>query len=177
MSDERHDRPQPTRLREIIQAEEQQQLELPEKPRRRMRYLVALPVLLAVVLLLGYGLLERNVLRPHVDSTVDVTDSLVRAGEHIQVNVINACGVDGMAARITEFLRARRFDVPEFGTAAVLEPNSKVIDRVGDLESALKVAYALGIDRTHVYTEIDSTLHLRATVIIGEDYLRLRPHK
>ncbi len=169
------ERPRPTRLRDLQRADEP--TERPDVPRRRRRlpYVAITSVFGVIVVLLAYGLVERNLLRPRVDPTVGVTDSLVHEGEQIQVNVINACGVDGMAARITEFLRARRFDVPEYGNAPSLEPTSKVIDRVGDLESAYKVAYALGIDRRNVETDIDSSLYLRATVVIGEDYLRLRP--
>ncbi len=52
------------------------------------------------------------------------------------------------------------------------------IDRVGDTISALKVAYMpLAFARTQVFTEIDSSLFLRATVVIGTDYRNLRPMK
>lgn len=129
-----------------------------------------------IVLALGYGLLQRT-LRPRVDATVERTDLYVKAGEHIQVDVVNACGVDGMAMKVTEFLRARKFDVPEFATSKTREPHSKVIDRIGDPTSARKVAYALGISEERIETGIDSSLYLRATVVIGMDYRSLRPMK
>ena len=50
-----------------------------------------------------------------------------------------------------------------------------MIDRIGDPVSARKVAYALGIREERIETDIDSTLYLRATVIIGDDYRSLRP--
>ncbi len=160
----------PPRLRETIRREQ-------ERSRRSGRYLMIGVILAAagIVGLLGYGLIERNVLRPHVDATVEQADMYVKAGEHIQINVVNACGADGMAQKFTEFLRARRFDVPEYGTSQILEPHSKVIDRIGDSISAQKVAYALGIPMGQIETDIDSTLYLRATVIIGGDYMTLRP--
>lgn len=133
------------------------------------------PVLLVLVLLLGYGLLERNLFRPKVDPTVERRDMRVRSDEHIQVNVLNACGAEGVAKQVTEFLRAREFDVPEYGNAEHVQPTSRVIDRVGDSISALKVAYALGIPPEQVSTQIDSSLFLRATVVIGTDYRTLRP--
>ena len=144
---------------------------------KRILFLVAIPPLLIAVLVLAYGLLERNLLRPRFTATVEQSDSLVKVGEPIQVNVINACGVNGMAAKFTLFLRARRFDVPEYSTSKTREPFSRVIDRVGDPSSAMKVAYALGIPPEHIETDVDSSLYLRATVIIGEDYLSLRPLK
>lgn len=143
----------------------------------RAVYLAAIPLLAIGVVMLAWGLVQRSILRPRVDATVERTDMFVKAGEHIQVNVINACGANGMAMKFTEFLRARKFDVPEYGTSKLREPVSKVIDRIGDRRSAEKVAYALGIEPDNIEQEIDSTLYLRATVIIGEDYKTLRPMK
>ena len=147
------------------------------RQRRRRLYLAGIAVLAIPVMLLGYGLLQHSVLHQRVDATVERTDMFVKAGEHIQVDVVNACGVDGMATQFMEFLRALKFDVPEYSTSKRREPFSKVIDRVGDPESARKVAYALGIAENRIESGIDSTLYLRATVVIGMDYRTLRPLK
>ena len=168
-------RSQPRRLRELSR---QQPAPL-KRVRRGTRplYLLLGGVLLVVVGVLGYGLVEHSLVRHRVDATIERTDLYVKAGEHIQVNVVNACGADGMAMKFTEFLRARKFDVPEYSTLKTHEPYSKVIDRVGDPISSQKVAYALGIPQERIETEIDSSLYLRATVIIGDDYRTLRPMK
>lgn len=158
-----------------MRAEEEERQRARQRRRTRLAFFIATPILLAVIVVLGYGLIERNIFRPKVDPTVETPDMRVRADEHIQVNVLNACGADGVAKIFTEFLRARKFDVPEYGNAAELRQQSAVIDRIGDSVSALKVAYALGIPRENVRTEVDSSLFLRATVVIGEDYQRLRP--
>jgi len=130
---------------------------------------------LLLLIPLAYGLLERNLLQPKVDPTVERENMRVRADEHIQVNVMNACGADGVAKKFSEFLRARKFDVPEYGNADRMEAESMVINRVGDSVSARKVAYALGIPPERVITDIDSSLYVRATVVIGADYTTLRP--
>lgn len=160
------------RLRERKQEQHERR-----RRRRRLPWLFLLPIVGIVTAILGFALVERNFLRPKVDPMVERTDMFVRAGETIQVNVINACGTNGIAQRFTEFLRARKFDVPEYSTSPTREPFSKVIDRIGDPVSARKVAYALGIPRERIETEIDSTLYLRATVVVGEDYRMLRPMK
>lgn len=140
-------------------------------------YIALISLLGIVVLVLAYGFLQHSVFRPRVDATIERTDLYVKAGEHIQVNVVNACGASGLAMKFTEFLRARKFDVPEYSTSKTREPYSRVIDRVGDPVSAQKVAYALGIAEERIEVEIDSSLYLRATVVIGEDYKTLRPMK
>ena len=160
------------RLRERKQEQHERR-----RRRRRLPWLFLFPIVGIVTAILGFALVERNFLRPKVDPMVERTDMFVRAGETIQVNVINACGTNGIAQRFTEFLRARKFDVPEYSTSPTREPFSKVIDRIGDPVSARKVAYALGIPRERIETEIDSTLYLRATVVVGEDYRMLRPMK
>lgn len=162
----------PTRLRDL-KAREQ----LPRQRRRRVLYAAALALLIPLVVILAYGLLRQTVIHPTVDATIEHSDMVVRAGEQIQVEVINACGADGVAKRFTEFLRARRFDVAETSTSAARERTSRVLDRVGDTVSARKLAYALGIPYDRVETAIDSSLFLRATVIVGGDYKDLRPSK
>lgn len=162
----------PPRLRDIEAAAHK-----PARRRKQRIYLLGLLVLVPLTLLLAYGLLRQSLIRPSVDATIDESDMVVRAGEQIQVEVINACGVDGVARRFTDFLRARQFDVAETNTSRTPERMSLVIDRVGDRRSAQKVAYALGIPDHRIQTLIDSSLFLRATVVVGEDYRTLRPMK
>ncbi len=168
-------RTQPRRVRDL--APPKQPAPPPPGKGRRPVYIALISLLGIVVLVLAYGFLQHSVFRPRVDATIERTDLYVKAGEHIQVNVVNACGASGLAMKFTEFLRARKFDVPEYSTSKTREPYSRVIDRVGDPVSAQKVAYALGIAEERIEVEIDSSLYLRATVIIGEDYKTLRPMK
>ncbi len=97
-------------------------------------------------------------------------------GDFIQVEVRNGCGVDHLAARTTQFLRDRGFDVVEVGDHSSFDvQRSMVIDRVGDLETAKRVAAALNIPEERVIQEIRPSLYLDASVIIGHDYERLEP--
>jgi len=171
--------PSPPRLRDELRDTERRALEdaapVPRPRTRRIVLTIALALLVPAVLVLGYGLVRRHLLHPRVDATIERSDMMVQAGEKIQINVINACGADGVARRFTEYLRARRFDVAEVQTAQRPESRSAVVDHVGDTVSARKVAYALGIPQERVRTELDSTLYLRASVVIGADYQTLRP--
>ena len=44
-----------------------------------------------------------------------------------------------------------------------------VIDRIGDRQSALKVAHSIGIADSLVISGVDSLRFLRASVILGKD--------
>ncbi|MBL0331745.1 MAG: LytR C-terminal domain-containing protein [Chlorobiota bacterium] len=139
--------------------------------------IILLCVTIPLIIVLSYGFVERNFLRPKVNSTIEQSDMLVKSGEVIQIDVLNACGVTDVAKKFADFLRERKFDVPETGNLPQIEKYSKILDRVGDPISARKVAYSLGIDPKRIEINIDSTLYLRATVVIGQDFMRLRPMK
>lgn len=144
---------------------------------RSSRWLtVGILCLLATVGVMGYFLLNRFVLAPPVDATIESSDMLVRAGEQIQVNIMNGCGADGIARQAMDYLRARGFDVVEitnYDHFAV--EHSFLIDRVGDTLSAHKVAYALGMPDSLIVEERDSTLYLRSSIVLGKDYAVLKP--
>lgn len=131
-------------------------------------------VLGAVAIVLTYSLVTRA-LTPRVDPLRE-SNAAGLVGEIIQVEVRNGCGVSGLAAETTMYLRERGFDVVEVGDYHRFdEPVSRVVDRVGDLESARKVAAALGIPEDHVEQDIGPEYYLDATVILGRDYEELRP--
>jgi hypothetical protein len=91
----------------------------------------------------------------------------------VQVEVLNGAGVSGLARQATEYLRSQGFDVVDVGNAAPTT-TSHVLDRVGDPQSALRVAQALGLDDGAVRPD-SGAYFLDCTVVIGQDYQRLRP--
>ena len=97
-------------------------------------------------------------------------------GDIIQVEVRNGCGVSGLAADMTRYLRDQGFDVVEVGDYKTFDQaRSFVIDRAGDMEAARRVAAAIGLPPERVRQEIDADLYLDASVVIGSDYADLKP--
>lgn len=133
--------------------------------------LIVLGLLLVVML---YALVTRTLL-PRVDPVREENPAGL-VGAIIQVEVRNGCGVSGLAARATRYLRDHGFDVVEVGDHASFdEPYSRVVDRVGDLEAARKVARVLGIPEERVTQELRPELYLDASIILGKDYATLEP--
>jgi len=133
--------------------------------------LVAGGILVAVLL---YGLVSQYV--APAKSSGPQSDPAAPAGDIIQVEVRNGVGVSGLAGEVTHYLRRQGFDVVEVGNLSSFDgPNSIVIDRVGNLEAARRVAAALGIPEDRVAQEIKPDLYLDASVIIGQDYKDLKP--
>ncbi len=98
----------------------------------------------------------------------------------ITVQVLNGCGVQGLANDITQFLRNKNFDVVDIGNYGGgwdLE-QTLVLDRVS-LESkyAKKVAKELGVNKNQVAPQLEDSVQLMVTVIIGTDYKKLKVYK
>lgn len=97
-------------------------------------------------------------------------------GDIIQVDVRNGCGVPGLAARATNYLRDEGFDVVEMGNYTTFDQQETVVlDRVGDSTAARQVADALGLPEGRVRQEIRPEYYLDASVVIGADYQTLKP--
>ncbi|MCB9206199.1 MAG: LytR C-terminal domain-containing protein [Ignavibacteriales bacterium] len=103
------------------------------------------------------------------------------AAEIIQLDVLNGCGVSGVADRFTDFLRAHDFDVVELGNYTVKGKinynvdETFVIDRIGNKANAIKVAEALGIEQVKIIQQINENYFLDVSLVIGKDYYKLKP--
>lgn len=101
-----------------------------------------------------------------------------RAGEQselisdvIQLEVLNGCGVAGVASSFTTTLRKNGFDVVESGNFEnYTMEKTTIISRTFNKENAKRVADALGIDYSQIIVEASENYYLDATVVIGADY-------
>ena len=99
----------------------------------------------------------------------------------ITVQVLNGCGVTGLAKKMTQYLRNKKnFDVLDEGNyeGGSNVEQTFVLDRVS-LQSkyAQKVAKELGINKNQVAPQLEDSLQLMVTVIIGSDYKKLKVYK
>ena len=98
----------------------------------------------------------------------------------ITLEVLNGCGVQGIANEIGQYLRNKNFDFVDVGNYEGgwdLE-QTLVLDRVS-LESkyAKKVAKELGVNKNQVAPQLEDSVQLMVTVIIGTDYKKLKVYK
>ncbi len=128
-------------------------------------------LLAIVVIYLAYSLIARNVISPPVDSEKAGTDP----AEVIQLEVLNGCGVDGAASGVTNYLRARGFDVVEMKNYKAFDvEESLVIDRVGNRKTAERVAYALGIKGKNIIQQINHDYYVDVSVVVGKNFQSLK---
>lgn len=92
-----------------------------------------------------------------------------RPTERVRVEVLNASGVPGLAAKGRTLLRDAGFDVVYVGNARGFAPDtSLVLDRVGRMELARSVADQMEIPR--VFPRPDSNVYVDVTVVLGKDW-------
>lgn len=119
--------------------------------------------------------INRMVISPPADPTLDEDIIKNTVEEVIQINVLNATLTPGIAGETREYLRNRGFDVVEVGNFTDRTERSMIIDRVGDVKSAKKIGYAMGIPDSCIVTKLDSNMFLRATIILADDFRSLKP--
>lgn len=89
----------------------------------------------------------------------------------VQLDIVNRCSIRNAGTKTTDYLRSRGFDV-----VAVKSPRSPhvsktlVIDRVGNLEAARRVAVALGVADTEIVQQLNPDYFVDVSVVLGDDY-------
>lgn len=89
----------------------------------------------------------------------------------IQVEVLNGCGVAGVGDALTDVLRAKGIDVVKTGNFRSFDiENTFIIDRLGKIETANRVADSLNLNKRFIITEKNKSYFLDLTIVIGKDY-------
>ena len=103
------------------------------------------------------------------------TDSLKA---NIQVEVLNGCGVNGIADKLTVYLREKGFDVVNIGNYRSFEiEKSILIGRTENMFNAKIIADSIGLKYSNVIQQINKDYLLDVTIILGKDYSKIIPLK
>ena len=129
---------------------------------------------LGVLLLILLLALASRFLYPRIVAERSTQDPAL-ISEVIQLEVLNGCGVPGIATRFTDRLRGFGFDVVETGNFDHFNvDHTLVISRTGQMEDANRVADALGIEERYILIEQSPDFYLDVTLVIGNDYETLK---
>jgi hypothetical protein len=86
-----------------------------------------------------------------------------------RIQVLNGCGIDGAADKMTDFLRAKKFNVANTGNASSWNYQfTMVVSHTKDMSIARQIAGALST--SHVVLMRKEERAFDVTVIIGPDY-------
>lgn len=136
-------------------------------------YLNAAIGFLSVLLILLMAALFTRIIYPRIfNERAELQSELI--SEIIQIEVLNGCGVSGIANAYTGLLRSNGFDVVETGNFETFDLRETVIiSRSGVMDNAYRVANALGVSEENVIRESSPDFYLDVSVIIGHDYEKL----
>ena len=125
-----------------------------------------------LLFLLIFGLFTRVVYPRIQNQRAEEQPQLI--GDIIQLEVLNGCGVSGLANQFTSALRKNGFDVVETGNFDNFDMQETIIiSRTYNTDNARRVAEALGIDSENILVEASDDYYLDATIVIGSDYKSL----
>ena len=129
---------------------------------------------LSILLLILIVALFSRIIYPRV--LAERSEASVLVSDVIQIEVLNGCGIPGLATKFTSKMRQNGFDVVQSGNFETFDISETiVIDRSGSKENAKRVARALGVPEQRIIREISSDFYLDATIVIGSDYETLHP--
>ncbi len=132
-------------------------------------------LLLTVIIYLSYSLFVK--LNSNEITEIELRDYGKHA-EIIQVEVLNGCGVSGIADRFTDYLRENDVDVVKTGNYIQFDIDETiVIDRIGNKANSNYVAELLNVRQGNSITQINNDYFVDVTVIIGRDYFKQTPIK
>lgn len=103
--------------------------------------------------------------------------------QNIQIEVLNGCGVNGIAKVFQSYLREQGFDVVntenyiEDGKRRWDIEQSMIIDHIGDTEQAKALARSLGIAFDKIIIKQTPNPIYEISVVIGKDYQNLNALK
>ncbi len=129
-------------------------------------------LLVVLIIFLGYSLIHKIDFNGKNDSDLVKENALSLT----QVEVMNGCGVSGVADKFTSYLRQKGFDVVQIGNYISFDiEKSMVIDRTGNMKKALHVADVLGINHKNVIQQKNKDYFLDVSIVIGKDFNQLKP--
>jgi hypothetical protein len=136
---------------------------------------IAIFVLFALILFMLYSIYIKITNSKSVES--GITNEQI-ASDIIQVEVLNGCGVGGIADRFTDFLRSNKFDVVNIANYIRFDMDETlVIDRRGNKANAYSIAKSLGVKKENVIQQLNDDYFLDVSIVIGRDYYTLQPLK
>jgi hypothetical protein len=131
-------------------------------------------ILFGIIVFLSLSLYAN--LKPN--EQIVILEKQIKPDSLIQIEVMNGCGVSGVADQFTEFLRHKSFDVIQTGNYYSYDiEKTLVVDRNGNSENAKLVASALGVSDDAIISQVNKNYYLDVSVIVGKDFNNIKLNK
>ena len=100
----------------------------------------------------------------------------IPSARKIRVEILNGCGVPGLAMSFAKYLRKHDLDVVDTRNYSSFNVrNTLIIDRTSKyLQNAKRVAKILGIKDSYLQPKLNPDLQVEVTVVLGADFTHLK---
>ncbi|MEO0124331.1 MAG: LytR C-terminal domain-containing protein [candidate division WOR-3 bacterium] len=127
---------------------------------------VGLIILVILVFLFGASVIYMR--------TREDPEEVFKKNSNLRVEVLNGCGVNRLAIKVSDILREKGFNVVKIGDAEKNYPETVVVERADeDMRNGKYFARRIGCK--NIGKDVDPALYIDVTIIIGEDYKKLFP--
>ncbi len=142
------------------------------------KWLLNIVIFCLAVVIIGFMFSTGNRLLKNTDKIeLSHVDTSAREGQqfsYITVEVLNGCGVTGLAQKFTNYLRQQGFDVVYTGNADRMDyASTHIIQRAVQTEKEKSLLKALELAEERLIEDSQSTPHVDYTIILGKDYNQL----
>lgn len=127
---------------------------------------IGLIILIILVFLFGASVLYMR--------TREDPEEVIKKNSNLRVEVLNGCGINRLAIKVSDLLREKGFNVVKIGDAEKNYPETVVVERSDENMTNGKY-FARRIGCKNIGKDVDPALYIDVTIIIGEDYKRLFP--
>uniref|UniRef100_A0A7C6AF01 LytR family transcriptional regulator n=1 Tax=candidate division WOR-3 bacterium TaxID=2052148 RepID=A0A7C6AF01_UNCW3 len=101
-------------------------------------------------------------------------EEVFKKNSNIRVEVLNGCGVNRLAIKVSDILREKGFNVVKIGDTDRNYLETVVVERA-DTNMTNGKYFARRIGCKNIGKDVDPALYIDVTIIIGEDYKKLFP--
>jgi len=98
---------------------------------------------------------------------------IYKKNSNIRVEVLNGCGENRLAIKITNLLRKQGFNVVKIGNTDQQNFEETIVIERGDMDMENAKYFAKRIGCKKIGKDVDPALYLEVTLIVGKDYKKL----
>lgn len=105
--------------------------------------------------------------------TKEDPQEIYKKNANMRVQVLNGCGVNRLAIKVTNILRKKGFNVVEVRDAGTQDHEETVVMERSDENMVNANYFAKQIGCQNIGKDIDPALYIEITLIIGQDYKKI----
>ena len=125
-------------------------------------------IIYVLIVLLGVFLVSLVLMLTKTDP-----QEIYKKNANMRVEVLNGCGVNRLAIKVTNILRKKGFNVVQVGNTKNQDFEETVVMERSDENMVNANYFAKQIGCRNVDKDVDPALYIEITLIIGQDYKKI----